>query len=152
MAFPSGFVNDIERVGPGERAGHVNIELATTSFEDGLVIGRFAKLATGSIDNMDGSATPTVAGLVMRHAARAVEDGDTVDQDLYGQAEYMVFGLGTVEVVDGDTPTQFGDVFAHNLADADAGKATTTDSADTVATGAKWIREVKPNVWLIFVK
>lgn len=150
MAFASDFTNDIERVGSGERFGSTNIILSATDFEDDLKIGRFAKLDTGSIDNMDGSATPVIAGVVLRSAARAVEDADTIDQTLYEQCEYMRQGLTTVEVKADETPAQFGIVYASNGGDADDGKATATDT--DVETTAEFIKEVKTNVWLIRIK
>lgn len=150
MAFSSAFVNDPERVGAGERFGSVNISLNATDFEDGLKIGRFAKLDTGSIDNMDGSATPVVAGVVLRTASRAVEDGDTVGATLYGQCEYMRQGMVTVAVKAGETPALFGTVYASNAGDADDGLATATDT--DIETTAEFIKEVKPGVWLIRIK
>ncbi len=150
MAFSSEFVNDPERVGSGERYGSTNITLASTTFEDGLVIGRFAKLDSGSIDNMDGSATPTIAGVVLRSAARAVEDDDVVDASLYGQVEYMRQGLVTVSVKDGETPAQFGTVYASNAGDADDGLATATDT--DIEVDAEFIKEVKSGVWLVRLK
>lgn len=152
MSFNSVRTDDIELVGAGERWSNTNISLAANVFEDGLRIGRFAKLDTGSIDNIDSSATPVIAGVVLRTASRAVEDVDTIDAALYGQIEYMRQGLVSVDVVSADTPAQFGDVFVKNTNDADAGKATTVDDATTVAADAEFIREVKADVWLIRLK
>lgn len=149
MAFSSDFSNDITKVKAGERWGNNNIILSTTVFEDKLVIGRFAKLDTGSIDNMDGSATPVIAGVVVRSAARAVEDDSVIDQTLYQQAEYVRNGLVTVDVKEGETPAKFGQVYVSNAGDANDGMATATDT--DVLTGAEFIEEVSDNVWLIYV-
>lgn len=152
MSFPTPRTDDPVLVSSGERYGHTNISLAATTFEDGLRIGRFAKLDAGSIDNVDGSASPVIAGVPLRSAARAVEDVDVIDQTLYGQIEYMRQGLVTVDVVTGDTPAQFGAVFVSNAGNADDGKATTLDDATTVASTAEFIREIQTDVWLVRIK
>lgn len=152
MAFPSAFTTDPIQVGAGELWGRNNIVLTARAFEDGLVIGRFAKLDAGSLDNVDSSATPVIAGVVLRNAANPIEDGSTIDGDLYKQCEYLRQGLVTVDVVAADTPAQFGAVFVSNTAGADAGKATTVDGEATVAANAEFIEEVKPNVWLVRLK
>ena len=158
MAFQTGYLADPVKVGSGERFGSVNIILSATTFEDSLKVGRFAKLDTGSIDNMDASATPVIAGVVLRNVASPVEDGGVIDSGLFGQVEYMRQGLVTVDVVTGDTPAQFGTVYANNTTDADYGKATTdaTDGSDpavdNIDTGAEFIQEVQAGVWLVRLK
>lgn len=147
MAFNAAFSNDIENVGSGERYGNCNIILGTTVFEDGLKIGRFAKYDTGSVDNFDGSATPLIAGIVIRDVARSVEDEGTIDATLYKQAQFMRWGLVTVEVKTGETPTKFGRVYVSNDGDANDGLATATSS--DVAVNAEFIEEIKTGVWLI---
>ncbi len=147
MAFSSSFTNDIVAVGSGEIYGNAGIKLSATNFEDGLIIGRFAKYDTGSIDNFDGSATPTIAGVVMRKVSRAIEDASTVDATLYSQVEYLREGLITVDVKAGETPTKFGRVYVSNAGDANDGLATATDT--DVAAAAEFIEEIKENVWLI---
>lgn len=149
MAFSSDVLSDIQKVKSGERWGSNNIILSTTVFEDGLKVGRFAKLDTGSIDNLDGSATPVIAGVVVRSAARALEDADTVDKTLYRQAEYMRHGLVTVDVKAGETPAKFGRVYVSNAGDANDGLATATNT--DVAVNAEFIREVVSGVWLIYI-
>ncbi len=147
MAFSQAFSNDIVAVGAGERYGNCNIVLGTTAFEDGLVIGRFAKYDTGSVDNFDGSATPTIAGVIIRDVARSVEDAGTVDATLYKQAQFMRWGLVTVDVKTGETPAKFGRVYVANDGDANDGLATATNT--DVAVNAEFIEEIKTGVWLI---
>jgi hypothetical protein len=126
--------------------------LTARTFQDGLLVGRFAKLDSGSLDNMDSSSTPVIAGVVLRKASEPVEDNGVIDGSLYLQVEYQRVGLVTVDVVDGDEPAQFGQVFVSNTDDADRGKATTTDDADTEDGNAAFIEEVADNVWLIRLK
>jgi len=149
MAFSSSVTNDIPAVGSGERFGSVNVNISFTDFEDSLKIGRFAKIDTGSIDNMDGSATPTIAGVVLRKVSRAVEDEGVVDTDLYSQIEVLRSGLVTVDVKDGESPSKLGRVYVSNDGDANDGLATATDT--DVAVNAEFIHEVKDNVWLVYV-
>lgn len=149
MAFSTGYLADPQAVGAGERYGSVNIIFTATTFEDNLKVGRFAKLDAGSLDNMDGSATPTIAGVVLRNVASPVEDGGVIDADLYGQCEYLRDGLVTVEVKTGETPAMFGEVFASNAGDADDGKALAVQGGTGIATGSEFIREVSADVWLV---
>lgn len=150
MAFATGYLGDPQKVKGGERYGSCNIVLSATTFEDGLLVGRFAKLDTGSIDNVDGSATPTLAGVVLRNAASPVEDGAAIDGSLYSQVEYQRQGLVTVDVKTGETPAQFGAVYVSNAGDADDGLATATGTDE--ATTAEFIEEVATDVWLIRIK
>lgn len=152
MAFTSPLTTDPVKVGAGETLGNWHGVLTAREFEDGLVIGRFAKMDSGSLDNIDSSATPVIAGVPLRSSANPIEDGSTIDGDLFKQVEYIRVGFVTVDVVAADTPALFGDVFVKNTADADAGKATTVNDATTVAANAEFIEEVKANVWLIRLK
>lgn len=147
MAFATGFLADQQPTGPGERFGTNQIVLAYRNFEDGLRVGRFAKLDAGRLDNMDGSATPVIAGVVLRNVANPVEDLSTVDGELFEQVEALYEGLVTVRVKVGETPARFGLVYASNEGDADDGLATADDSDEP--TGARFIEEVQPGVWLI---
>lgn len=153
MSFNTGYLADPEKVGAGERFDpKADTVLSASTFENGLVVGRFAKLDAGSIDNIDSSATPVIAGVVLRQAANPIENANTIDSTLNPQMEYLRAGLVTVDVVAADTPAQFGAVFVKNTNDADAGKATTVDDATTEPSTAEFIQEVKANVWLVRLK
>lgn len=147
MAFNTGYLGDPNAVGSGEKYGVVHTILSSQVFEDGLKIGRFAKLDSGSIDNFDGSAAPVVAGIVRRNVANALEDDGTIDSSLYTNVEYGRFGLFSVEVKTGETPALFGRVHVSNAGDANDGKAT-ANAAD-VAIDAEFICEIKTDVWLV---
>jgi hypothetical protein len=149
MAFSTGLLGDPNKVGGGERYDDAMLVLSATTFEDNLKVGRFAKLDTGSIDNFDGSATPVIAGVVLRNVANPVEDAGVIDADLYSQVEYIRQGLVTVEVKSGETPTQFGRVYISNAGDANDGLATATNT--DVDANAEFIEEVDTNVWMIYV-
>jgi len=149
MAFATGYLDDPQQIGAGERLGALQVALAATTFQDGLKVGRFAKLDTGSIDNFDGSVSPVPAGVVLRNAANAVESAGTIDGDIYDQIEYVRQGLVTVDVKTGETPTQFGRVYISNDGDANDGLATATNT--DVAVNAEFISEVQTGVWLIYV-
>ena len=149
MAFTEAFSNDIEAVGSGERFGIANIELNATTFEDKLVVGRFCKIDTGSLDKIDGSVTPDIAGVVLRTVSRGLEGGGEIDKDLYLQADYMHAGLCTVAVKTGETPAIFDRVYVSNAGDANDGLATATNTDEPV--NAEFIKEVKTDVWLILI-
>jgi hypothetical protein len=148
MAFGRGIQNGITRVGAGEIYGTSPIILSMDNFEDGLKVGRFAKYDNGRVDNIDGSATPSIAGLVLRNITTALEDGSTLTTKHNAHVDLLRIGLATVEVKSGDTPAFNGPVYVVNTATDDAGKATTS-STSTVATNARFIQEVKAGVWLI---
>lgn len=147
--FATGLLGDPNEVGAGERYGTVHCILSATTFEDNLQIGRFAKLDTGSIDNFDGSATPVIAGVVMRNVANPIEDGSVIDSALYEQINYIRQGLVTVQVKAGETPTQFGRVYISNAGDANDGLATATGT--DVDANAEFVEQVDTNVWLVYV-
>ena len=148
MAFSTGYLADPQAVGAGERYGPNQVILPATVFEDNLKVGRFAKLDAGSLDNMDGSAAPVIAGVVIRHASD-VADSAVIDADLYDHVEYVRQGLVTVDVKAGETPARFGRVYVSNAGDANDGLATATGT--DVSINAEFISEIQTNVWLIFV-
>lgn len=149
MTFSTGALTQIGKVGSGERIGSLGTILSTTTFEDRLIPGRFAKLDTGSIDNFDGSATPAIAGVVMRDIPGAVENDGVLDTDTTTAINYVRAGLVTVDVKAGETPVQFGRVYVSNAGDANDGKATATNT--DVAVNAEFIEEINTNVWMIFI-
>ena len=149
MAFPSPFATGPAPISSGERYGSVNVILTARAFENNLVVGRFAKMDAGRLDNMDASATPVIAGVVLRKASNPVEDENTIDNALFLQCEYLRSGCVTVDAVTGETPTPFAPVFAVNTAGANAGKATVTVNAANLAARAEFIEVVGPDTWLI---
>jgi len=149
MSFATGYLGDPRKVGAGERYGEADIVLTALTFEDNLKVGRFAKLDTGSLDNVDGSATPVFAGVVLRNPANPVEDAGVIDSALYPQVEYLRQGLVTVDVKAGETPALFGRVYVSNAGDANDGLATATNTDEPV--NAEFITEVQSGVWLIYV-
>jgi len=152
MAFATGNLNDHQKIGSGENYGQ-GIVLADSAFENGLVAGRFAKVDTASIDNIDSSATPVIAGVVLRDPVMPVEDGEAYDVALYTQVEYQRHGLVTVQAVSGQTPALFAAIYAENQTPADYGKATTTSSGNADAN-AEFIQLVDGtlDVWQIRLK
>ena len=145
MAFPDANSLDPTLTGPGEaRPGA--IVLTAPSFEDGLVAGRFAKVDAGRLDNVDGSVSPLLAGVVRRGIANATEHGGLWKTALHTQVEYVRAGLCTVEVCAGHTPSLFGRVYVKGSgAEAGCASTTTTD----LATSAEFLKEVGTNCWLV---
>jgi hypothetical protein len=152
MAFATGNLDDHQKIGSGENYGQ-GIVLADATFENGLIAGRFAKADAGSIDNLDSSATPVIAGVVLRDPTMAVEDGEAYDSSLYTQVEYQREGLITVQAVTGQTPALFEAIYAENQTPADYGKATLTASGNADAN-AEFIKLVDGalDVWQIRLK
>ena len=136
MSFATTVQAQITDLGAGEviAASPYNVS-AFELFEDGLLEGRFCKFDTGSIDNLDASATPTLAGIVKRKVSGEISasgaystSGPEIDQ----VAEVINFGFATVTVQDAADPAKYDPVYTINLDSAERGKAT----QDSGATGA----------------
>jgi major membrane immunogen (membrane-anchored lipoprotein) len=150
MAFNKAVQLETVGLGSGEAIASkpYNTEMFTT-FEDGVIQGRFVKYDTGSIDMLDASATPKIAGVVRRKIGGELEVGTyTTASDTV--VEVHNFGMVTVDVVSGNTPAKYGIVYAVNASGADAGKATTT-ATDNVNTGCVFWEQMSTNVWLVLV-
>ena len=154
MAFKNTVLQDNPDMGAGEviKASPHNIS-AFEIFEDGLVEGRFCKYDTGSIDNLDGSATPVIAGIARRKITGEIGTGiySTTGQEIDQVAEVINFGFATVAVTDAATPAKYGSVQFVNATGADAGKATDAAVASgIVSAGDVVFWEPKAaGVWLV---
>ena len=154
MAFNDAVLKENVGLSSGELLQNTNgLTLAFDTFEDGLVQGRFAKYDTGSIDNLDGSATPKIAGITRRLIAGeiGVSTYRTTGDLPNSAAEVITTGLATVDVVAGDTPSKYGVVYAENQTAGEYGKATTV-STGNVDSGWVFWKEVATNVWLVAKK
>lgn len=156
MVFPTRPSPDYERVGAGERHGTNVVILSHARWADGLVVGRFAHVdtATGELQNLAGVESPIIAGVVLREVSNPVDAYDENSRVVYRwpdrgrqAVDASCDGLVTVRVLPGDNPARFGAVYAVNAEGDTAGMATTDDEG--VETGAIFIREEKPGVWLI---
>lgn len=149
-----GFANEVTTNAPGLDAGieigskpH-NIE-AYSTFESGVVtIGRFAKYDTGSIDALDGSATPKIAGVVRNKLNRAMgETTYTTAKD--SVIEVVDFGHVTVEVTAAATPSKFDPVYVVNATGVDSGKATQDSTGNLLVSNAVFWEQIKTGVWVV---
>lgn len=154
MAFKQAVLEESAGLGSGELLPNTNgLTLAFDTFEDGLVQGRFTKYDTGSVDNLDGSATPQIAGIARRLIGGEIgvstyrNTGDVIDS----VADIITTGMATVDVVDGLTPAKYGIAYAENQTAGEYGKATTV-SAGNVDSGWVFWSETAPNVWLVVKK
>ena len=154
MAFKNTVLQDNPDLGAGEfiAASPYNVS-AFELFEDGLVEGRFVKYDTGSIDNMDGSASPVVAGIARRKITGEIGTGiySTSGQAIDQVAEVINFGFATVAVTDDADPAKYDAVQFVNATGADAGKATDADVVTgIVSAGDVVFWEPKAaGVWLV---
>jgi len=151
MVFSTLTYTDPQRIGGGELLGDVHVILSSNDFEDGLRVGRFAQYVSGSpsLKNMDGSASPVIAGIPKRHLGRSVEAGDAIDATYQSHVDNVRLGLVTVDVKSGEDPSRFGRVYVSNNGDSDDGLAT-ADSAD-LEVNAMFIHEVGDGAWLIML-
>ena len=154
MAFDNTIITEYNDLNSGEvLKSKPSMVEAFETFEDGLIQGRFCKYDTGSVDNLDGSATPTIAGVTVRDITQATE-ANTYDSTRTPAgddvAQVCNFGFVTVDVTDAATPVKYGQVYAVNAATADAGKAT-SDSGELEIPGAIFWEEKADGVWLIRV-
>lgn len=149
--FPAATNTDYLKSPAGEIRGEANILVAMTNFEDQLVFGRFAKLDTGRIDNMDGSSTPTIAGVVVRDLSNPVEDALAFATAHTKKIDLNMVGLVTVEAIAGESPTFKAPIYARNSGASDMGKASVS-STNGVLTDAVFIEKVTDTVWLVLAK
>ena len=132
------------------------IDTFTVNYNAPLNTGKFAIIKTGNLANMDKTATPVVAGLVLQSVVNAIESGETYlktgDGAVY-QVDVVSWGLATVAVKAGDTPAKFGTIYAVNsgAVDEDLGKATTT-ALNNVTVKGYFNREIKTGVWEVFIQ
>lgn len=152
MAFGSARQDEIGKIGSGEIVGTPGLVTSYTTFEEGLKGGLFAKYVSGGVELMDGSATPTIAGVVKRELTGAIEDDGlyTADNNVYAD---VIEGttIVTVTVRTGLTIGKFDPVYAYNAAGADAGKATNS-ATDAVAVDGYFYEEIDTDVWSVRLK
>ena len=154
MTFNNTVLQDNPDLGAGEviKASPHNVS-AFELFEDGLIEGRFCKYDTGSIDNLDGSDTPVIAGIVKRKITGEIGTGiySTSGQEIDQVAEVINFGFATVTVTDTAGPSKYDDVNVINDGTADDGKATDAAVvAGIISAGDAVFWEQKAaGVWLV---
>ena len=154
MAFNNTVLQDNPDLGAGEviKAGPYNVS-AFEIFEDGLIEGRFCKFDAGSIDNLDGSDTPVIAGIVKRKITGEIGTGiySTSGMEIDQVAEVINFGFATVTVTDTADPSKYDDVNVINDGTADDGKATDAAVvAGIISAGDAVFWEQKAaGVWLV---
>jgi hypothetical protein len=154
MAFNQAVLQEIADLPAGEviTASPYNVS-AFEKFEDGLIEGRFVKFDTESIDKLDASATPVIAGISKRKVTGEIGTGiySASGQEIDQVAEVINFGFATVTVTDAATPKKYDAVNVINTATADTGKA--TEAAVTtgiISAGDVVFWEQKAaNVWLV---
>lgn len=154
MAFANTVLETLPDLGPGEviAASPHNVS-AFDVWEEGLIPGRFVKYDAGSIDLLDTSATPVIAGVVRRKIASALENATYTKLGIAPDqvAEVVNFGFVTVEVLAGDTPAKYQQVYAVNTAGANLGKATETATNNVAVPGCVFWEPKAANVWLVLV-
>lgn len=146
-------LNEAQGLGAGEiLSGKVKNISTYATFEDGAKVGHFLKLDTGSIDNLDGSATPVIAGVGLRKLTGSINDV-TYTAELDNVIEVIDHGFVVVNIVSGNTPTAKGAVYAHNdsATSANYGKATTTSTNNVLVANAKFVSQIDTDRWLISI-
>lgn len=122
-------------------------------FQDGLVEGRFCKYDFGSIDNLDASVNPVIAGIVRRKITGEIGTGvySTTGQAIDQVAEVINFGFATVTVTDLATPRRYDAVNVVNDGTADAGKATNDAVAGVIISAGDVVfwEPKATGVWLV---
>jgi hypothetical protein len=164
MAFTEGVELEVNQIEEGEVLSEspYNID-SYEKFEDGLVIGRFAKLDAGSVDNLDNSATPLIVGVPKRKVNKTIDSGVYVSTPVNGLADKNadIVNFGRVTVVLSDlaiaaaTVTEGDPVYVVNSATpALAGKVTdNSGEADAIAvTGAVFKKEKQSGIWIVTIQ
>jgi hypothetical protein len=154
MAFNQAVLQEVADLPAGEviTASPYNVS-AFETFENGLIEGRFVKFDTESIDQLDASATPVIAGIAKRKVTGEIGTGvySTTGDAIDSVAEVINFGFATVTVTAAATPARYDAVNVVNAATAEAGKATDAAvAAGIISAGDVVFWELKStNVWLV---
>jgi hypothetical protein len=154
MSFTNTTLQDNPDLPAGEviTASPYNVS-AFEIFEDGLIEGRFCKYDTGSIDNLDSSDTPVIAGIARRKITGEFGTGiySTTGQEIDQVAEVINFGFATVTVTDTAAPSKYDAVNVINDGTADAGKATEAAVADGIISAGDVVfwEQKATGVWLV---
>jgi len=168
MAFTEGTLTEVIQVEEGEviSTSPHNID-SYDKFEDGLVIGRFAKLDAGSVDNLDGSATPLIVGVPKRKTNKDLASGVYISDPASGSiagltdkvADIVNFGRATVVMSDlaiaAGTAIEGAQVYVVNSADPLlAGKVTdnSLEAGALIATGVTFKEEKQSGIWIVTMK
>lgn len=167
MPFPNNSTTLIPGTQEGELGEGANIVLSTTNYEEGLKIGRFAKIDISGdeafLSNMNGSVDPALAGVTLRQTTDHLQGslvGITAENLPYYSSEpnlnYIRQGLVSVKLAAGsDTPVLFEQVYVVNKAIGDdSGNVTTSTfapAADRVEYSAEFVKPVPgtTDIWLI---
>jgi len=164
MAFTDGVLDEVIQIEEGE--------VITTSpnnvdnydkFEDGLKIGLFAKLDTGSVDNLDGSATPVLIGVPKRKINKAIDSEVYVSVPVNGLADANadVCNFGRVTVVMSDlaiaaaTAAEGDQVYVVNSATPGLAGKVTDNSIETdalIVPDCTFKREKQSGIWVVTIQ
>lgn len=164
MAFNDGVLPEVVQIDEGEilATSPYNVD-SFDKFEDGLKIGLFAKLDSGSVDNLDGSATPLLVGVPKRKINKAIGSDTYISTPVNGLADKVAdvcnFGritaVMTATAVAAATAVEGDQVYVINgVANADNGKVT-NNSGETealIVTGAVFNREKKSGIWVVTIQ
>lgn len=152
MAFETSVFAEHKDLPAGEviKASPHNVS-AFELFEDGLIEGRFVKYDAGSIDNLDASATPTIAGIARRKITGEIGTGvySTSGLGIDQVAEVINFGFATVTVTDDADPSRYDPVYTVNADTADAGKATEVEGTNVLVEDVVFWEQKAAGVWLV---
>ena len=154
MAFNNTVLTEVPDLMPGEviAASPHNVSPFDV-FEEGLVPGRFVKSDAGSIDLLDASATPVIAGVARRKIASALENSNYTKLGIAPDsvAEVVNFGFVSVAIPTGVTPARYGQVYAVNATGANAGMATTVSASNVAVPGCVFWEPKRPGTWLVLI-
>lgn len=140
---------------PGVAFSDHGFDYTLNDYQEGLIMGRFCNVVASTIDpigraeNMNGSATPTLGGVVKRNVVNPIEDGNTVKT--FSQVDIRKTGPISVEAIAGQTPAFRAAIYAHNGNDTNAGKASTV-STGNIDAKAEFIRKITDTTWLVELK
>lgn len=158
MAFTTTVAANIPDLGAGEVIKSAPYDVQSyPNFAEGLKAGRFCRIASGELKNLDGSETPVLVGIPRRKVT-----GDIASASFYtkqGQgfdavAEVIEYGYATVEIASTASPSKRAAVNIINKADdttGDNGRATeeAVTTGIIASDGCIFWEEKSPGVWLI---
>jgi len=153
MGFNTAIQEDMTVGSSGEILQGHDSNTDVFDFEDGLRSGVICQFLNGKATNLDGTATPVIAGVPLRNMTGSMESADYKTAE-HNKVDICNFGYITVELLAGANPTRFDKVYTLNNATADAGKITQDDSVTDVieVEDTDFYKQLSPTVWVIRFK
>lgn len=128
----------------------INMTYPADKFVDGLKVGLVAQFnSDNKVANYGSGASQTEAGVVAYNPSATIDGGGTYNSsNLDISAEVIEFGVVSVIVKTGQTPTKFGQVYVSTSSDS-LGQVQTSATNGNIYDNAVFFAKISDSVWHI---